>query len=126
MGIEPVTVIDGLQERNSYGVLSGINKARAKEIFGHILADLTEKPGYSKEPILGGEGWDDFVLRVNAAFEQVISDAAESGADDIGVVTHGKFSKALLEDVLKIEDPYDLKLSALNVIEYQPATSRLN
>src|SRR5450755_291965 len=42
LGCEMKTVYD-LRERNSYGVLSGVNKAKAKEIFSHILVKLKHK-----------------------------------------------------------------------------------
>src|SRR5437588_221264 len=38
-------IIDDLRERNSYGVLSGVNKAKAKSIFSHILNQLKYKAG---------------------------------------------------------------------------------
>lgn len=125
LGLPPPVVIDELQERNSYGVLSGVNKDKAKVIFAHVLARLKEKPGYSKEPIPGCELWDDFVLRVDRAFGQIVDDASAKGHGTIGIVTHGKFTAALFDDVLKIRDPYDLKLSALNILDYQPSAALL-
>jgi 2,3-bisphosphoglycerate-dependent phosphoglycerate mutase len=125
LGLPAPTVIEDLQERNSYGVLSGVNKDTAKLVFGNVLAKLKEKPGYSKEPIPGCELWDDFVVRVRGAFEAVVADASANGHTTIGVVTHGKFTAALFEDVLHVKEPYDLKLSALNILRYQPSVASL-
>lgn len=121
----PVLEVDDLQERNSYGVLSGVNKERAAQIFKRVLADLKEKPGYSREPLLGAEDFDAFVLRVRRAFDEVIERASENNADTFAIVTHGKFTQALFEYVLKIKEGIDMNLSAINIIEYQPPTAIL-
>lgn len=126
LGIAPPTIIDDLQERNSYGVLSGVNKEKAKVVFANVLTKLREKPGYSKEPIPGCELWDDFVQRVRRAFDSVVQDAQDNGHEIIGVVTHGKFTSALFEDVLRIRDPFDLKLSAVNILTYHPQVASLS
>ncbi len=118
-------VVDDLQERNSYGVLSGINKDKAKIVFSNVLSKLKEKPGYSKEPIPGCELWEDFVVRVRRAFEFVVRDAQARSFETISIVTHGKFTAALFEDVLNITDPVDLKLSAMNILECEPMVARL-
>lgn len=123
--LEPPAVVQDLQERNSYGVLSGVNKDKAKLVFANVLSGLKDKPGYSKEPIPGCELWDDFVVRVRRGFEAVVKDASANGFSTIGIVTHGKFTSALFEDVLAINQPYDLKLSALNVLDYQPSSASL-
>lgn len=123
--LESPIVMQDLQERNSYGVLSGVNKDKAKLVFANVLSTLKDKPGYSKEPIPGCEPWDDFVVRVRRGFETVVKDAGSKGHAVIGIVTHGKFTAALFEDVLAIGQPFDLKLSALNVLEYQPSAAFL-
>lgn len=118
-------IINELQERNSYGVLSGVNKQRAKEIFGHILSELREPPGYSREPLAGAEDFDAFVHRVERAFATVIIDAQSTSWRRIAIVTHGKFTQALFEHVLRIQGDVDLKHSAVNMIEYEPARATL-
>jgi len=121
----PLKVIKDLQERNSYGVLSGVNKQRAKEIFGHILSEIKEPPGYSREPLVGAEDFDAFVRRVERAFTTVIADAQTTNCHRIAIVTHGKFTQALFEYVLRLQGQVNLKLSAVNVIEYEPARATL-
>lgn len=125
LGLADPTVVPDLQERNSYGILSGVNKDKAKLIFANVLSQLKEKPGYSKEPIPGCELWDDFVIRVRRGFEWVVQDAKKNGHATIGLVTHGKFTAALFEDVLAIPQHVDLKLSALNILEYEPSVASL-
>lgn len=123
-GLE-LMVVEDLQERNSYGVLSGVNKALAAQIFTRVLSALKEKPGYSREPLEGAEDFDAFVERVRRAFTHVVDVALERRFDCIGIVTHGKFSQALFEHVVRISEPVELKLSAINAFEYAPATARL-
>ena len=119
----PITQVDDLQERNSYGVLSGVNKERAKLLFARVLKGLKEKPGYSREPIEGAEEFDLFLGRVRRAFEWVTRDAQARSYDCIAVVTHGKFTQALFEEVLHVEGNVYLDLSAVNPIQYSPASA---
>jgi broad specificity phosphatase PhoE len=118
-------VVDDLQERNTYGVLSGVNKDRAKEIFSAVLARLSEPPGYSPETVTGGEDFDSFVARVRRAMDTVVLSAQEKGLETIAVVTHGKFSHALYNHVWRITEPINLKLSSINTIDYTPPQASL-
>lgn len=120
-----VETIETLHERNSYGVLSGLNKDVAKKLFPAVFNALTEKPGYSDEPIPGYEPWEEFVIRVANTLQIIVTDALKNKYDVIGIVTHGKFTKAAFDNVLSIEQEYDLKLSALNIVQHEPSTSKL-
>jgi broad specificity phosphatase PhoE len=120
-----VIEVEDLQERNSYGVLSGVNKDKAAQVFKRIFANLKEKPGYSNEYIPGAEDYSDFILRVSRAFDEVIEIALEKGYQSFAIVTHGKFTQTLFKHVLKINEGVDLKLSAINTVEYTPATATL-
>jgi len=126
LGLPEPVVVDDIQERNSYGVLSGVNKDRAKELFPTVFANLKEKPGYSDEAIPGYESWDKFVPRVRRGFDQIIDYSLKHQFHSICIVTHGKFTQALLRDVLGIERDVYLQLSALNVVDYEPPQVTLN
>ena len=117
----PIVVIDDLQERNTYGVLSGVNKKRAEELFARVLAQLKEKPGYSKEAILGGEEYESFVTRVGRALDAVSAHAIENGVTTAVVLTHGKFTQALFERVFRLGADVMPQLSAINAVEFEPA-----
>ena len=80
-----MTVMENLKERNSCGVLSGCNKNRAKQICGHILKGLKEKPGYSSEPLLGAEDFDEFVSRVHNVFNEVTNAAISQGIERLAI-----------------------------------------
>jgi broad specificity phosphatase PhoE len=120
-----VEVVDALQERNSYGVLSGVNKAKAKALFPTIFAGLKEKPGYSREPLLGAEDFDQFLGRVAAAFRAVTDAATAKSQERVLIVTHGKFSRALFEEVLRVPGLDDLELSSAVAVEYLPPRASL-
>lgn len=124
-GEAKVVVVPDLRERNSYGVLSGVPKARAAEIFDYILADLKEKPGYSREPLLGAEDFDLFIERVRRGFDTTIGLSQADGHECIAIVTHGKFTQALCEYVLRLGDAVDLDLSAVLALDYLPAQTTL-
>lgn len=122
LGLErPIVVIDDLQERNTYGVLSGVNKKRAEQIFGRVLRELKEKPGYSKETILGGEDYESFVMRVSRALDAVATHAHENRITTAVVLTHGKFTQALFERVFRLGEGVMPQLSGINAVEYEPA-----
>lgn len=121
LSLEPATVIDDLQERNTYGVLSGVNKKRAEALFSRVLSQLKEKPGYSKETILGGEEYEAFVDRVRRALGAVTAHASENGYRAAIVVTHGKFTHALFERVFQLGAEVTPQLGAINVVDHEPS-----
>jgi len=117
-----VKVIPNLRERNSYGVLSAVNKAKAKEIFAEVLSQLTSKPGdyYSDELVIGAEPKNDFDSRVKEAFAEVVGMASQY--DVIGIVTHGNVTRSVYRNILGENGKVDLELLAITIIDYQPAT----
>lgn len=116
-----VKTIYDLRERNSYGVLSGVNKVKAKEIFAHIVDQLKHKPGdyYSDELIPGAEPRDEFDERVRSAFDEVVRDA--SGYDIIGIVTHGNVTRSIYRNILGVKGKVGLDLLAVTIINYEPS-----
>ncbi|MBN1617903.1 histidine phosphatase family protein [Candidatus Dojkabacteria bacterium] len=109
---------ESLRERNSYGVLSGVNKTRAKDIFAHVLVGFTSKPGdyYSDELILGAEPIPEFDKRVKSAFYEITKDSESLEA--IGIVTHGNVTRSIYKNILNIDGKIELGLLALTEIEY--------
>ena len=49
----------------------------------------------------------------------VIEHAQSKNYSQIAIVTHGKFTKALFDHIMKIEEEVNLKLSAINVIDFE-------
>ena len=124
LGCEVKTIYD-LRERNSYGVLAGVNKTKAKEIFAHIVDQLKHKPGdyYSGELIPGAEPRDEFDDRVRKGFDEVARDAV--GYDVIGIVTHGNVTRSIYRNILGVRKVKP-GLLAISVINYEPATIELD
>ena len=114
------TVVDDLRERNSYVVLSGVTKAQAKEIFGHVLARVKGKPGdfYSTELLPGAEPLDLFNSRVRTAFDSIVADA--DGTAVICIVTHGNVTRSVYSEILHVSGKVGLDLLAITVLEYVP------
>jgi len=116
-----ITIILGLKERNSYGVLSGCNKDECKKIFGYLLSELKGKPGdyYSDELVLGAEPRVEFDQRVREALIAVAANAKENGYQNVAVVTHGNVTRSIYQNILNFEKKIDLDLLAKTVIEYE-------
>lgn len=113
-----VRVIDDLCERNSYGVLSGVNKDRAKNIFARVIEQLEGKPGdfYSDEVLLGAEPLSEFNTRVQSAFEHVATDASDCEA--VCVVTHGNVTRSVYKKILGVEGKVGLDLLAMTEMNW--------
>ena len=116
-----IKMVENLREYNCYGVLSGVNKDKAKEIFAHILNDPKYKDAgyYSGIAYPGGEPRDEFDARVKDAFGQVIKDA--EGLSVVGIITHGGVTRSIYRNILKVEGEIKLDHLALTVINYIPA-----
>lgn len=112
-------ILDGLRERNSFGILSGVNKVRAKELFAHALRGIEGLPGYyySNELVPGAEPLPDFVDRVRATFLAALSSA--TGHEVIGLVTHGNVIRAVYQHILNVEGEITLDLLAVTVLTWQ-------
>lgn len=119
-------VKDELRERNSYGVLSGVNKAKAKDIFGHILSTLKQKPGdyYSDELLPGAEPLNEFGDRIKRVFAEIVADA--QGHSTIGIVTHGNVTRAVYRHILGVKGKVSPGLLAITVVDYEPATVEID
>lgn len=109
---------DGLRERNSYGVLSGVTKAKAKDIFGHILSQLKGKPGdyYSAELVPGAEPVADVVERTKKSLDEIIA-ASDGKFDPVAIVTHGNVTRTIYEHVLHVKGKVGLDLLAITVLQ---------
>lgn len=125
-GDTPIEVIFDIRELNCYGVMSGVNKDKAKEIFGWLLKLPEYKEfGYSLgKTFYGGEDIAEFDARVKNAVENI----SNSGLNKVAVVTHGgvlisifknifneKRKIKSIDDVALIETEYvDGKFKVLN------------
>ncbi len=108
LGVSVVEVFN-LRERNSYGVVSGMEKDRAKVLFPDIsdrilkMKSMGMKPSNSYESLPGSEIYLELVLRAKDSLNQIMRESRTLNYDSIAVVTHGGFSWAFFKDVLGIE-----------------------
>lgn len=80
-----------LKERNTYGLLSGLNKDKAKRKYPELV-----KAYEAGQPVDGYEPYDAFLQRV----EKLIQALSAPGHKNIICVTHGKVLKCLFKDFL--------------------------
>jgi probable phosphoglycerate mutase len=92
-GLE-VNVIDGLAERNHYGVLTGMVKQEAKRLHPEHVAEL-EKGRLHK--LKGSENYEPFKKRVLAAFKEV----TDEGLSPIALVAHGGVIRCIVREIAK-------------------------
>ncbi len=96
-------VIEDIRELNSYGILSGVNKDLAKEIFSYVF----EKEEYNNigyyygKTFLGGEDIREFDNRVKKAIFSIIKDS--EGLNTIAIVTHGGVHRSIFKNILKVD-----------------------
>lgn len=91
-----------LREINTYGVMSGVEKNLAKELFKTFLElDEYKKIGYYHgKSFYGGEPTREFDVRVQNAIEKIVSNSTENV---IGVVTHGGVFRSIFKNILNVQ-----------------------
>jgi broad specificity phosphatase PhoE len=104
-----VQIMDGLRERNTYGVLTGMVKTDAQKEY----PDLVNLVRDYHNTIEGAESYNDFQKRVKSAFEQI----SETPHDSIAVISHGGPIKCIFRDILKLGELNDLADCAIIELE---------
>ena len=100
-------IIDNIRECNSYGILSGVNKEKAKKIFSYVF----EMPKYKNTgyylgtSFLGGEEINEFDKRVEEGITEIISKSKE--LNTIAIVTHGGVYRSIYKNILKVDKKLD-------------------
>jgi alpha-ribazole phosphatase len=112
-----IQVVPGLRERNCFGVLSGVSRARANELFPHVLKDIQGRPGdfYSGELVPGAEPVPEFVARVKQSFGYLVSDA--HGLPAIAIATHGNVIRAVYRDIVGIAGRVNVEHLSVTVLD---------
>ncbi len=93
-----VEIINDLREMNTYGVMSGVNKSLAKEIFSILLNSEEYKEfGYYKgKSFEGGESVENFDNRIKNAFSII----SNSPYKTVALVTHGGVFRSVYKNIL--------------------------
>lgn len=104
----PIEELVYLKERNTYGLLCGVNKELAEEKYPELVAAYK-----ADEEVLGYEEYSFFVKRVKALIERL----AKLPHQEVLAITHGKLLKALLEDIIGGNKVTHIIKAALVVVE---------
>lgn len=88
-----VKVLQYLKERNTYGLLNGMNKEVAKKKFPELVKAYDDD-----RFVLGSERYEDMVARLPLIFSYI----KRSGYKNVCCVTHGKILKGIIKEVLKM------------------------
>lgn len=113
-----IEIIDDIRELNSYGILSGVNKSLAKDIFSYVFEKEEYKNTgyYLGKTFLGGENVNDFDQRVKNALQNILENSKE--LNTIAIVTHGGVYRSIYKNMFninkKIEGIQDLATTALD------------
>lgn len=96
-------IIDNIRECNSYGILSGVNKEKAKKIFSYVfnMPKYQNTGYYLGTSFLGGEDVNEFDKRVEEGITEIISKS--KGLNTIAIVTHGGVYRSIYKNILKVD-----------------------
>jgi len=94
-----IEIIDDLREMNTYGVMSGVNKTLAKEIFSLLLNSEKYKEFgyYNGKSFEGGESVENFDNRVQHAFSVITN----GSYNNVAIITHGGVFRSVYKNILK-------------------------
>lgn len=106
-----IKIIDGLRERNNYGVLTGMVKAEAKARYPFQVEQL--ETGI-RHKVDNSENYDLFKKRVVQAFEQILDNRNH---DSIAIITHGGPIKCIVREVLELGELSELGDCAIITLE---------
>lgn len=90
----PFKMIEGLRERNHYGVLTGLTEEEAKK----TRPDLVELLNDNKNTIESGESYSDFSQRIKTVWETLL----KTNHEVIGVITHGGVIRFIFSEILQM------------------------
>lgn len=102
-------IVDDLRERNTYGILTGMEKTEAKNKYPELVELIKDR----RNTIDGAESHDHFSRRVENAFNQI----TEKPFDTIAIISHGGVIKCLFREVLKKGELNDLANCAIIELE---------
>ncbi len=114
-------IVDGIREFNQYGVMSGVNKDLAKDIFSNLLnmEEYKDFGYYNKKTFYGGEEIIDFDTRVKDAINEIINNSKEYNT--IAIITHGGVYRSIFKNILNINKKIvgieDLATTTINYID---------
>ena len=96
-------IVENIRELNQYGIMSGVNKERAKEIFSYVLKKEEYKNFgyYTGNTFLGGEDIKEFDDRIKNAINYIVKSSKDFNC--IAIVTHGGVHRSIFKNILNID-----------------------
>ena len=96
-------IVENIRELNQYGIMSGVNKERAKEIFSYVLKKEEYKNFgyYTGNTFLGGEDIKEFDDRIKNAINYIVKSSKDFNC--IAIVTHGGVYRSIFKNILNID-----------------------
>ncbi len=109
-------IIDGLKGMNIYGVLSGLNKEHARELFDYLFTNSKYVPFgyYTGKSFKGGESVQNFDERIKKSFDII----ARCKYKVVAVVTHGGVFRSFYKNILK-QSKYINDISDVGTLEVE-------
>lgn len=120
LGDVEIKVIDDMHERNTYGFLSGVEKDRAEKVFAFATKHLRSAEATEDGLLPGAESLAQLNHRVATVFVSIMKDASGAGYRSIAIVSHGKFIRSLLDNVLQLGDVPSLDHCGALTVEIAP------
>lgn len=96
----PVKIVDGFQERDQNGILTGMKRDEAIEKYPELVELLKDK----LNTIEGAEGYEPFKNRVVEAFNEV----AKTDYKTVAIITHGGPIRRIFGDILGMEAKWEI------------------
>lgn len=98
-----IEIVEDIREFNQYGVMSGVNKDLAKDIFSHLLnmEEYKDFGYYNKKTFYGGERVCEFDSRVTTAINEIIEKSKEY--ENIAIITHGGVYRSIFKNILDVD-----------------------
>lgn len=96
----PLEVVDDLRERNAYGIVTGMVKAKAGEQYPDEVAKL----GDYRQTVLDGEEYGHFKQRVIKAYNEI----RQLKCSTVAIITHGGPIRCLAREVLDLGELAEL------------------
>ena len=96
-------IVENIRELNQYGIMSGVNKERVKEIFSYVLKKEEYKNFgyYTGNTFLGGEDIKEFDDRIKNAINYIVKSSKDFNC--IAIVTHGGVYRSIFKNILNID-----------------------
>lgn len=97
----PITFIDTLKERNTFGPLTGLTKKEALKKHEDIVEELENDP--VNHSIEGSENYFNFAERVIKSFNEIVETEIRNDTEAIAIISHVEVLRVILREILGFE-----------------------